>query len=103
MHGNITYPKHFSKEAVDLIARLLHPKPTRRIGVLKGGATLIKRHAWFRGFDWKALEQGTMKAPIVPTVKSDVDLTNFEEYEHEGEGDVTPEYVDDGSGWDDDF
>lgn len=52
MHGQIAFPMHFSKQAVDLIRRLLHAKPTKRLGVLKGGARLVKDHLWFKGFDW---------------------------------------------------
>lgn len=101
MHGNIAYPKHFSRDAVDLITKLLHPKPTKRIGVVKGGATIIKQHAWFQGYEWNDLEQGHMRAPIIPTIRGKEDLSNFEEYPEEEE--EFPPYHDDGSGWDDDF
>ena len=46
----------------------------------KGGAKQIKEHAWFAGFDWDALENRNMTAPIVPIIKSDIDLDNFEKY-----------------------
>ncbi|MES1909201.1 MAG: hypothetical protein MHM6MM_001983 [Cercozoa sp. M6MM] len=101
VHGQISYPKHFSRESVDLIGRLLHPKPVKRLGVVKGGARLIKQHPWFRDFDWDALERRTMKAPIVPRIKDEFDLSNFEDYPDEDE--PYPPYVDDGSGWCDDF
>eukprot|EP00457_Paulinella_chromatophora_P001185 gb/GEZN01001187.1/.p1 GENE.gb/GEZN01001187.1/~~gb/GEZN01001187.1/.p1 ORF type:complete len:817 (-),score=181.49 gb/GEZN01001187.1/:268-2718(-) len=83
MHGQIAFPMHFSKPAVDLIKRLLHPKATRRLGVLKGGARLIKQHPWFKTFDWEAFENQTMKAPIILPVKGPEDLSNFENYEDE--------------------
>ena len=101
MHGAITFPKHFSKESVDLIQRLLHPKPTKRLGVVKGGAKLIKRHPWFKGFDWKQLVERKMKTPIVPKIKNSIDMSNFEEYPEEEE--EFPPYQDDGSGWDANF
>jgi len=83
MHGQIAFPTHFSKNAVDLIRRLLHSKATKRLGVLKGGARLVKEHPWFKGFDWDAFEQQRMAAPIVLPVKNNTDLSNFEEYPDE--------------------
>jgi hypothetical protein len=62
MHGQIAFPMHFSKQAVDLIRRLLHAKPTKRLGVLKGGARLVKDHLWFKGFDWSLDTQLTHHA-----------------------------------------
>uniref|UniRef100_A0A6A7G739 cGMP-dependent protein kinase n=1 Tax=Hirondellea gigas TaxID=1518452 RepID=A0A6A7G739_9CRUS len=101
MHGTVTYPKHFSHQAKDLISRLLHMKPTKRLGVVKGGATNVKEHPWFDGFNWEALAEGRMLAPIIPEIRGDDDLSNFEEYPDEDE--EIPPYEDDNSGWDDDF
>jgi len=103
MHGQVAFPMHFSKHAVDLIKRLLHPKPTKRLGVLKGGAKLIKQHPWFKNFDWEQFEKQTMKAPIILPVKSKEDLSNFEEYPDEET--VWEEYVPDPKNpdWDSDF
>jgi len=83
MQGQITFPMHFSKAAVDLIRRLLHSKATKRLGVLKGGAKLIKEHVWFKGFDWDAFEARKIPAPIIMPVKNNEDLSNFEEYPDE--------------------
>ena len=40
----------------DLVARLLERKPARRLGMLNGRANDIKKHKWFEGLDWEALE-----------------------------------------------
>ena len=48
MQGTINFPSHFSKEAVSIIKKLLQHKPTKRLGVVNGGASEIKRHPWFR-------------------------------------------------------
>jgi len=101
MHGSITFPSHFSKEAVSLIKKLLHHKSTKRLGVVKGGAKLIKKHAWFRGFDWDALLAKKLKAPIVPKIKSNSDISNFDDYPEEE--DQIQHYVDDGTNWDSEF
>jgi len=100
MHGKITFPSHFSKEAVNLIQRLLHHKATKRLGVVKGGAQNIKDHPWFKGFDWDALINKKMKAPIVPNIKNSEDLSNFDEYPDD---DDVPAYIDDGTDWDAEF
>ena len=50
----------------DLISRLLERKPTRRLGMLNGRATDIKRHKWFDGLDWDALEARKMEPPRLP-------------------------------------
>lgn len=104
--GQITFPSHFERESISLITKLLQNKPSRRLGVTKGGASLIKKHPWFKAFDWEKLMKKELTAPFVPVIKSDVDMTNIEEYE---EGVVEPfppeveQYTDDGSGWDDEF
>jgi CRP-like cAMP-binding protein len=100
MHGKITFPSHFSKDAVNLISRLLNHKATKRLGVVKGGATLIKEHPWFSTFDWKALIERRLKAPIIPKIASPEDISNFDDYPDDDE---IPPYVDNGTDWDADF
>jgi len=99
--GEVRYPSHFSAEAKDLVSQLLVVQPTKRLGVVKGGAQLVKDHPWFRGFNWSALLKRKLKAPIIPKVKSKTDTSNFDEFV-EAVNEVK-EYVDDGTGWDADF
>jgi serine/threonine protein kinase len=80
MRGELHFPSHFSRAAVDLVRRLLHPKPTKRLGVTAGGASIIRQHPFFLGFDWEAFERMEMKAPIIMRIKSLEDLSNFEKY-----------------------
>ena len=61
---------HFDKYAKDLIKRLLTLDPARRVGCLQKGSSEIKRHKWFKGFDWVALDNRIMATPMVPTTKS---------------------------------
>eukprot|EP00475_Leptophrys_vorax_P012119 TRINITY_DN1854_c0_g1_i7.p1 TRINITY_DN1854_c0_g1~~TRINITY_DN1854_c0_g1_i7.p1 ORF type:complete len:749 (+),score=208.08 TRINITY_DN1854_c0_g1_i7:309-2555(+) len=103
LSGSVEYPKHFSKEVVDLLSRLLHPRATKRYGVIKGGAALIKNHAWFAGFDWEALYAKQIKAPNLPQVSDADDLHNFAPLADDELGFDFPPYVDDGSGWDKEF
>jgi protein kinase A len=78
MAGNFSFPMHFSKQAMDLIRKLLNPKAGKRYGSLAGGATLIKNHPWFAKFDWHAFLARRLPAPIVLPVKSPEDLSNFD-------------------------
>jgi len=78
LQGNVAYPSHFGKAAIDLIKQLLHPKPSKRLGVIKGGATLIKQHPWFQGFEWELFLAKKLKAPIKTQVRSPDDVSNFD-------------------------
>ena len=50
--GKLDFPRHFDLNAKDLVKRLLTADRTKRLGCLKDGAEDIKRHKWFKGFDW---------------------------------------------------
>lgn len=94
MTGDMSFPPHFSKSAVSLIKKLLNHRPTRRLGVVKGGAQKIKDHPWFEGLDWEKLYQRTEKVPIVPQIKNECDLSNFDDVQ-DLEPDPVPIYVED--------
>ena len=102
IRGQVVFPSHFSKPAVSLITGLLQAKPTRRLGALKGGVADIRGHQWFDGFDWQKLIKQQLPAPIIPRIKSEHDLSNFDDYSKQTPPQVQP-YVDDGSNWDADF
>lgn len=102
LQNKIQWPRHFSKAAHKFIKGLLASKPVRRLGVVKGGAKRIKEHPWYFGFDWKGLNNRTLKPPIIPDIKDSLDTSNFDSYGEEEDDDVEP-YVDDGSGWDANF
>lgn len=79
--GRIQFPSHFDQNAKDLIRKLLAADRTRRLGNLKGGASDIKNHKWFKGVDWDQLYQKRIIAPIIPSVKHPGDSDNFDKYE----------------------
>lgn len=99
VRGNLKFPSSFSTEAKDLISRFLTHKPTSRLGVIKGGANLIKKHPYFDGMSWTDLEQKKLPAPHIPKIKSPTDTTNFQCNEKLK---IIP-YKDDGTNWDEDF
>lgn len=80
IQGKFKFPKYFSSDVRDLIARLLRTRPTKRLAVMKGGADNIRNHVWYsNGFDWASLKSGDMKAPWKPEVKSVSDISNFDQ------------------------
>jgi serine/threonine protein kinase len=99
--SEVEFPSHFTPEAKDLIQQLLQKNPSKRLGVGKDGWQRVKKHKWFKDFDWKALYEKKIKAPYVPNVKIDIDMDNFHKYPVPPE-EVVP-YVDDGTGWCEDF
>lgn len=101
VRGKIKFPRCMSREVKDLIGKLLKTKPTKRYGVIKGGADLIRTHPWFRKFDWKSLRSAKMVAPYVPKLKSQEDLSNFDNYPEETENLEFKGDMD--LGWDDEF
>jgi hypothetical protein len=52
---------------------------SKRLGNLKGGIDDIKQHKWFKGVNWKALEELKIGAPIKPQVSGRDDLRYYDE------------------------
>ena len=64
-----------------------------RIGSGKGGATEVRAHQWFRGFNFEALNSDAMPAPYVPNLRGNEDDANFGPLDWRGEPVLTsPEY-----------
>jgi len=89
LSGKVDYPRHVSRQARDIISKLLTADLTRRLGTLRHGSKDIRRHPWFRGFDWNALMCKKLTAPIVPHAQSEDDTSYFDEYPEE-EDDAAP-------------
>lgn len=70
----------FTNEARDLIERLL-TNPSTRIGSGASSVEEIKGHAFFKGIAWDTIR--TQQAPIIPTIASPTDTSNFDTYEDE--------------------
>merc|ERR1711933_635435 len=101
IQGKFKCPRYLSAESKDLISQFLKPKATKRLGVIKGGATLIRSHPWFKDFKWAQLKEQTLKPPIKNKVRDRKDLSNFDLFQEKQE-DVS--YKGDADlGWDADF
>ncbi|EPQ13763.1 cGMP-dependent protein kinase 1 [Myotis brandtii] len=95
----IEFPKKIAKNAANLIKKLCRDNPSERLGNLKNGVKDIQKHKWFEGFNWEGLRKGTLTPPIIPSVASPTDTSNFDSFPEDS--DEPP--PDDNSGWDIDF
>lgn len=75
-------PTGCSKEAADLVMKLLVKDPTRRLGSLARGEREIKEHPWFNGLDMHELRHRRVPAPWVPQLKDAFDTSCFEDWSH---------------------
>lgn len=105
----IMFPEDFADDdAVDVVARLLHPHPELRMGSGSGGPQAVMEHVFFKPIDFSLLEARLLPPPWVPDLQGAYDFRNFSTV-HDDPGDDDDEeegiepYVDDGSGWDDGF
>ena len=76
-YPKVAFPKHFSPAASSLLLGLLHPKPSMRLGNLRGGARGIKMNDYFLEINWKKLEQKGYVPSFLPEVKDAYDVKNF--------------------------
>lgn len=85
VEGKVKYPSAMSPDAKDIISKLCHVHPSRRLGNLRGGAADVKNHPWFKDIDWERMYNRQLEAPIKPHVSCSTDTRNFEDYDNEPE------------------
>ncbi|KAL7742421.1 hypothetical protein ACLKA6_019052 [Drosophila palustris] len=94
----ISFPKHMSRWAVQLIKRLCRDVPSERLGYQTGGIQDIKKHKWFLGFDWDGLSSQLLIPPFVRPIAHPTDVRYFDRFPCD-----LSEPPDELSGWDVDF
>ena len=62
-HGELKIPDFVSKEAGELLRRLLERNPNKRLGGMGRDALEIKEHPYFKDVDWKKMYEKKIKAP----------------------------------------
>jgi len=95
----IDFPRNITARAKELIKKLCRDNSAERLGYQKGGIRDIQKHKWFDGFNWEGLRMRSLNPPIIPSIQSHLDTSNFDEYPMDSDG-APP---DDVSGWDDQF
>jgi len=83
LSGNPAFPTFFTRNLSDLIKKLLRSQQAKRLGNTRGGTAAVVKHKWFSSFDWAGLENGSTKAPYVPSVNGHDDITNFDTFDEE--------------------
>ena len=72
----LLFPDEVSPSARSILTGLLTRDPAQRLGV--NGADEIKRHLFFEKIDWQRLVQKKIQPPFKPSVRSPVDVSNFD-------------------------
>ena len=70
--------------ALDFIGKLLHPTPSKRLGStleVTNESKKLMNHEWFEKFDWKGLESGNLKSPLVDLLDQKPSVAQEDEYE----------------------
>ncbi|CAF0958561.1 unnamed protein product [Brachionus calyciflorus] len=74
----IRIPRNLSVKASSLLKGFLNKNPMERLGSYEG-LREIEQHQFYKGVDWKLLEQKMIQPPYKPQVMSERDLTNIDE------------------------
>jgi len=108
-NGKVTFPRGGGSKlqpAKDFILGLLDKNPNSRLGCRENGTNDVREHAFYKNFDWQALQSLQMKPPHVPKIKNALDAGEF------GEVDIYEEHLDvlkynksndEMAGWTDEF
>ncbi|KAG8228990.1 hypothetical protein J437_LFUL006938 [Ladona fulva] len=72
------FPKFLSREARDILARLLNKNADRRLGAQGCSAGDVCDQPFFRSIDWWRLERKELEPPFRPALKHPLDLQYFE-------------------------
>ncbi|KAH3673066.1 hypothetical protein WICMUC_003899 [Wickerhamomyces mucosus] len=72
----LRFPNGFDADAKDILIYLLARDPKIRLG--NNGAYEIKQHAFFKGIDWRRLNNKGYQPPFKPKVKDGFDTSNFD-------------------------
>lgn len=62
----------------NLLRKLLHPDPTKRLGGDESDAASIKAHKFFEGLDWDAVQRLELTPIFKPAVKDARDTSNID-------------------------
>ena len=92
------FPSYVSSAAENIVRSLCRKNPQERLGSGVGGFNLIRRHKWFKNFNWKGkilnilqnplqlmklfpdLRSQTLPAPITPTISNHLDTSCFDNF-----------------------
>ncbi|EGR34797.1 protein kinase domain protein [Ichthyophthirius multifiliis] len=74
----IQFPPHISKDAQNLISRLLVAEPTERLGYGNDGTTNVMQHPFFKEINWNMLNNMKIKSPLNLNIQKANDIRFFD-------------------------
>ena len=74
----VDFPKKIDNNAKDLMQKLLIVDPNERLGSGPEGGEKIKNHPFFKGINWKNVQDRKIKPPFIPKLKKETDLKYFD-------------------------
>eukprot|EP01091_Cochliopodium_minus_P003603 TRINITY_DN13592_c0_g1_i1.p1 TRINITY_DN13592_c0_g1~~TRINITY_DN13592_c0_g1_i1.p1 ORF type:complete len:422 (+),score=134.69 TRINITY_DN13592_c0_g1_i1:1466-2731(+) len=78
INSKIKLLSYLSSDCHSFLKQTLVKEPNKRLDV-----KAIKQHPWFKGVDWDLVLQKKCRIPIKPEIKSDLDVSYFEdEFRH---------------------
>ena len=78
LKGHVSFPEHLSKDAKDLIKKLMNKNQNKRLGI--NSIDEIKNHPWFKDIDFKKIENLEIKSPIKIQLKEEGSTKYFMKY-----------------------
>jgi serine/threonine protein kinase len=78
LETNPTIPDNLSRDASDLISKLLTKNPEGRLGGGKDNTDELKRHPFFKGMNWSDLVKKEIRAPYTPSLENALDVSTEE-------------------------
>lgn len=73
---SLQYPSFLSEQATNFLQQLIKVDPEQRMSSLHGRKS-VTSHPWFREIQWLQIETRSAVPPLVPTLESKVDASNY--------------------------
>ncbi|ODV59505.1 uncharacterized protein ASCRUDRAFT_9189 [Ascoidea rubescens DSM 1968] len=73
------YPIQMASDAVSILQALLHRDPEKRLGAGPRDAEEVMNHPYFKKINFDDVLHKRTKPPYIPEIKSEVDVSNFDE------------------------
>ena len=101
---HLTFPDGMDPLLVGIIRRLLAHDPQHRLGYGQKGMPALMEDPFFAELDWLALKKRTIVPPYRPTITSELDSSNFFDFDQQrGHENVESESDDEYTGQQDYF
>lgn len=75
----VKFPTRLTDNARSVLSGLLEKRPTKRLGGGPDDAKEVMKHKFFETINWDNILNKMVKPPFKPVVKSETDVSNFDE------------------------